>query len=169
MILKLSGLTRGETTEYTLKKCAEDYNLPKEHFNDVIRLTAILMDCGDYIEGSIHIETSSRRLCDRCAIEFNLTIDVVQHLMFISEEGRERGDFDDVIYYHPDNPLVDISQHIYDAIMLAPPMKILCSEECRGLCPRCGADLNYERCRCSENPTDPKWSALIELREKLEK
>ena len=51
---------------------------------------------------------------------------------------------------------------VAEQVHLALPMKTVCSEECRGLCPHCGANLNRERCRCGSRPMDPRLAPLAE-------
>jgi uncharacterized protein len=53
---------------------------------------------------------------------------------------------------------------IAEQVNLALPMKVLCGEECHGLCPRCGANLNRERCRCGPRPVDPRLAPLARWR-----
>lgn len=59
---------------------------------------------------------------------------------------------------------IDLSDLIHEQIVLAFPMKPLCREECLGLCPQCGADLNTEPCQCGESKPDPRWEPLLKLR-----
>lgn len=51
--------------------------------------------------------------------------------------------------------------------LLAVPAKALCREDCKGLCPQCGQNLNTGSCSCAEQRTDPRWEALAGLKEKL--
>jgi uncharacterized protein len=53
--------------------------------------------------------------------------------------------------------------------MLALPSRRLCREECKGLCPVCGADLNAGECACEPGGTDPRWSALADWKDKSRK
>ena len=55
-----------------------------------------------------------------------------------------------------------------EQVLLALPLKATCREECRGLCPHCGKNLNVEQCDCAEAMEDPRWSALKDIREKLQ-
>jgi uncharacterized protein len=55
-----------------------------------------------------------------------------------------------------------------EQVLLAVPLKIVCREECKGLCPHCGKNLNEGACSCAEAVPDPRWSALKEIRDKLE-
>jgi uncharacterized protein len=63
---------------------------------------------------------------------------------------------------------VDLSAWARDAVALALPDKILCREECAGLCGGCGADLNTEACRCGPPERDDRWAKLAELRQRLD-
>jgi len=55
-----------------------------------------------------------------------------------------------------------------EQVLLALPLKTICREDCKGLCPLCGRNLNLEQCSCAESVEDPRWSALRQIREKLE-
>jgi uncharacterized protein len=55
-----------------------------------------------------------------------------------------------------------------EQVLLAVPLKLLCREDCKGLCPHCGQNLNEGQCSCVEQMSDPRWSALKEIRDKLE-
>ena len=55
-----------------------------------------------------------------------------------------------------------------EQVLLALPLKVTCREDCRGLCPQCGKNLNQEQCSCSTVVEDPRWAALKEVRSRLE-
>ena len=52
-----------------------------------------------------------------------------------------------------------------EQVNLALPMKVICSSDCRGLCPHCGANLNNEECRCEKNGADPRMAPLARLKQ----
>jgi len=54
-----------------------------------------------------------------------------------------------------------------EQVLLSLPTRALCREDCKGLCPQCGHDLNKEACTCDEAPSDPRWSALAGLRSRI--
>ncbi|HKD82229.1 MAG TPA: DUF177 domain-containing protein [Candidatus Angelobacter sp.] len=56
-----------------------------------------------------------------------------------------------------------------EQILLALPVKQVCRANCKGLCPQCGKNLNIESCDCVTSMPDPRWSALEEIRKKLER
>lgn len=55
-----------------------------------------------------------------------------------------------------------------EQVLLAVPLKTVCSEDCRGICPKCGKNLNEGACACEDQEEDPRWAALKEIRSKLE-
>lgn len=55
-----------------------------------------------------------------------------------------------------------------EQVLLALPLRAICRDDCKGLCPHCGKNLNLEQCNCAEPLSDARWSALKEIREKLE-
>jgi uncharacterized protein len=62
---------------------------------------------------------------------------------------------------------VHLEPMLRDALALALPLNPLCREDCKGLCPHCGMDLNEGQCDCRDEETDPRWAPLEALREKL--
>jgi uncharacterized protein len=71
----------------------------------------------------------------------------------------------EVGYYQGEGLLLE--DVLREQVLLALPLKAICREECRGLCPHCGSNLNQEQCSCAEPADDPRWSALKDIREKL--
>jgi len=69
-------------------------------------------------------------------------------------------------YYQGDGILLE--DVLREQVLLALPLKITCREECKGLCPRCGRNLNQEQCSCAAPAEDPRWAALKEIRGRLE-
>lgn len=70
-------------------------------------------------------------------------------------------------YYQGDGVLLE--DVLREQVLLALPLRIVCREDCKGLCPHCGKNLNQEQCSCSVPMEDPRWGALKEIRERLEK
>jgi uncharacterized protein len=72
----------------------------------------------------------------------------------------------EVGYYEGEGLLLEDA--LREQVLLAVPLKAICRENCKGLCPHCGKNLNYDQCSCAEPIEDPRWSALREIRSKLE-
>ena len=76
------------------------------------------------------------------------------------EVALDEGDLS--VAFLTDN-MLDLSRLAVEQVLLALPMRVLCTEECAGLCPKCGANLNIaDACRC-EPDTDPRWDALRDV------
>ncbi|PYX51176.1 MAG: DNA-binding protein [Acidobacteria bacterium] len=69
-------------------------------------------------------------------------------------------------YYQGDGLLLE--DVLREQVLLALPLKVTCREDCKGLCPHCGKNLNEEQCSCTVAVEDPRWTALREIRSKLE-
>jgi uncharacterized protein len=71
----------------------------------------------------------------------------------------------EISYYEGDGLLLE--DVLREQVLLAVPYRVLCQENCKGLCPSCGRNLNSGECRCEEVRPDPRWNALGSLRDKL--
>jgi len=69
-------------------------------------------------------------------------------------------------YYQGEGLLLE--DVLREQVLLALPLKVTCREDCRGLCPHCGQNLNQQQCCCAADMEDPRWSALKEIRDRLE-
>jgi uncharacterized protein len=58
---------------------------------------------------------------------------------------------------------IDIAEVVREQILLALPEQIFCSDDCKGLCPKCGGNRNLIDCKCADNEIDPRWAALKNL------
>jgi uncharacterized protein len=69
-------------------------------------------------------------------------------------------------YYQGEGVLLEDA--LREQVLLSVPLKVVCREDCKGLCPSCGKNRNTEPCACVQPLQDPRWSALKEIREKLD-
>ncbi len=113
-------------------------------------------------------------VCSRCLREFRTDVDEVidvffsEEGVFVREEGEEielkESDLD-VEFVSPGSP-INLKELVEEEIRLLVPYKPLCNPECKGLCSRCGFDLNLGECGC-EPEVDPRLAPLLELKKKL--
>ena len=71
---------------------------------------------------------------------------------------------EDLNEYFYDEPVISVAPIAEERIQMAVPMKPLCREDCRGLCPRCGEDWNVADCGCALESADPRWEVLRNLK-----
>ncbi len=72
----------------------------------------------------------------------------------------------EISYYQGEGLLLEDA--VREQVLLALPLRVICREDCKGLCPHCGKNLNVEQCSCAEPMEDPRWAALKDIRGKLE-
>ena len=120
------------------------------------------------LRGTINAEVEV--LCDRCLAAVRLPLEVEFDTAFVPQ-AAEAGRAENVELLTADMGLaayegdaVDLDELVREQIMLALPSRRLCREECKGLCPKCGADLNAGECDCERGEVDPRWSALAGLK-----
>jgi uncharacterized protein len=118
------------------------------------------------------IRTEVELLCDRCLAPAHAPLAVEFDTSFIPLEV-EVGKAENVELQAEDLKLaayegdaVDLDELVREQILLAIPSHRLCGEGCKGLCPKCSADLNAGQCSCEQGEVDPRWSALAALKEK---
>jgi uncharacterized protein len=62
-----------------------------------------------------------------------------------------------------DGEALDVDEIVKEQILLAVPTRMLCREDCKGICPQCGVDKNTGECNCETKEIDPRWAALKNL------
>ena len=122
------------------------------HIRGVIRNTAGVVYSDAVIEAELHT------VCDRCACDVVRPLNVPFVHTFVPEVQNE--DTDDYIVL-PDLVL-DLDALGEEDVVLNLPSKVLCKDDCKGLCPQCGKNLNDGPCNCTE-PVDPRLAGLLEL------
>ncbi|HEX5235673.1 MAG TPA: DUF177 domain-containing protein [Silvibacterium sp.] len=110
--------------------------------------------------------------CARCLEPVLRTLAGKFDLLFrplgVDEGGSERSisAADTEIGYYQESGLM-LEDVLREQVLLSLPARTLCREDCKGLCPRCGQDLNSESCECDTAPADARWSALSGLASRI--
>jgi len=101
----------------------------------------------------IEARTEGEFICDRCGEPFLVGVGDRYEVIFIQRESPLPGEIpgDDLRTYSPVQDELDLTTEVRDAVLLSVPLKLLCRDDCRGLCQHCGANLNIETCRCEIN------------------
>jgi uncharacterized protein len=99
--------------------------------------------------------------CRRCLAPVRVPLSQSLGLVFVAED--EPGEDADAYVVPRRATVLDLSEAVREELILAVPQFVECRDDCRGLCPRCGADLNAGPCGCQPE-VDPRWAALTKLR-----
>ena len=99
--------------------------------------------------------------CDRCLepVEMNIDFNVDDVIEFNKTESDEEQEEKDYI----DGYNLDVDRLIFGELLVSIPGKILCREDCKGLCPVCGTNLNVAECGCDRDVLDPRMSVFKDI------
>lgn len=97
--------------------------------------------------------------CDRCLeeVSYPVSVDVLEEIDFDQPDATK-----EPLSYLEDKVL-DVDMLIFDEIVPALPLKLLCREDCKGLCPVCGTNLNKKECGCDRTVADPRMAAIQDI------
>ena len=101
--------------------------------------------------------------CDRCLepVDYPMKIRIRKEID-MNESETDGIEFAEEHFYISENRL-DVEKLIYNEILINLPMKVLCSENCKGICNRCGANLNSQSCDCDRTELDPRMSKIRDI------
>ena len=121
--------------------------------------------------GSIaaHLEFSCARCLDPVAHNVSRDFDPIFRPQGVDRRADEVSISEaetEIGYYQGEGLLLEDA--LREQVLLATPVRALCREDCKGLCPQCGRNLNVEQCHCEQHRGDPRWDALSDIKKKLQ-
>lgn len=164
---------QGDSCPFTLEGALPEGMLPDGvALSAPVELTGTLTCIGHRVALVGNIKTAVTAGCALCLCEVTQQILCQFDVMMIRagyeneqiDEEEQRSEEDDIIF---EGNTCDLTEAVAEAVNLHLPMRFLCSEDCKGLCPVCGADLNRETCGCAPTMDSP-FSALAALYSKDE-
>ena len=140
----------------------ENFSQDRFHVLRPIVVKGDIINIGGCLELTACGTTEIEFICDRCAepfkSDFTFTID---ERMRKEDATAEENDNPDIMIFAGNS--INLSEIVYDSLVLSLPTKILCSDNCKGICPVCGKNLNREQCDCVGGSTDPRFDILDKL------
>jgi uncharacterized protein len=116
-----------------------------------------------------HLDTRAQVECDRCLQPVELPVNADFALEYIpgseyeSSKAAELTDAEMSVSVF-DGDAIDVDEIVKEQVLLAVPTRMLCREDCKGICPECGSDRNSGECACVTDDIDPRWAALKNLK-----
>jgi uncharacterized protein len=106
--------------------------------------------------------------CDRCLKSVAVPVETEFDVTYVPEEDYRASEAaelqeEDLSLSVFDGETIDVDELVREQLLLALPTRALCTEECKGLCPVCGADRNSDACDCETKEVDPRWAGLKDL------
>jgi uncharacterized protein len=115
-----------------------------------------------------HVDTRAQVECDRCLKLIELPVNADFELEYITGSEYETSAVAELTEAEMsvavfDGEALDVDEIVKEQILLAVPTRMLCREDCKGICPQCGVDKNTGECNCETKEIDPRWAALKNL------
>lgn len=155
----------GSTQSFSFKASAEELNIGKEELclSEDIVVKGLITNKGMFFEAAGTICGHVRQICSRCLEDMVTVLTAPFSEKYQAADSRESGEDSDFDTNYFTGDEIDIADLIRETLLLAEPVKPVCSENCRGLCPECGVNLNVNTCGCSQVKTDPRLAVLEKL------
>ncbi len=159
--------------DFSLEISAEDTdgdvgNLYGVSFPSPLHVFGEITNTAGYMRMVLSASIPYTAACARCLREvsgtFSFRFEKTVAPAKLMEDIREE-DADDYVIVH--NGFLDVDEQLSEMLLLEFPSKILCREDCAGLCPRCGKDLNEGPCTCKAKEIDPRLAPLAKLLSEL--
>lgn len=144
-----------------------DFDFSKERlygtapFTHPVRVTGKIENRAGVVRLVFSVKSVLSLQCDRCLKAFEKAMDYsFSHIVVRELSNTDDEEFDYVVCA---DGMLDLEELARADLMLELPTKVLCREDCKGLCPKCGKDLNLGSCDCKTKDIDPRWQALSDL------
>ncbi|MCH5202840.1 MAG: DUF177 domain-containing protein [Oscillospiraceae bacterium] len=162
MILELKNvfLNEGSKKNFEYSFSMSDIDINGDYpFVSPVMVKGEAQNRAGLVDISFDVSFTYKRPCDRCFVDATRSLNYrFAHRLVSSLAGGENDDYIEV----PDYTL-DIDELVASDIILDLPVKFLCKDDCKGICYKCGKNLNHGECDCSYEEIDPRLEALKEL------
>ena len=131
------------------------------------QLSLMRTDKGIWVNSNVAVRELV--LCSRCLTGFSYPLSLVIQEEYLPTVDVNTGrtlhvpELAEGSFTIDHRHVLDLREALRQYVIASRPIKSLCYEECRGLCPACGADRNQGPCSCREEAVDPKWTPLLDL------
>lgn len=148
MIIKLKDLLEKRSKSIVIDEAAEGFEYNSFRFEPSPVKGKIWID-SDMLKMKLDSRYTFTGQCDRCLEDVTVSEE------FVIEDEMRLSDVE--------NGEININETVTESILLNMPNKVLCRNDCLGLCPDCGMNLNKGKCSCAENRINPQFAALEKL------
>ncbi|HIT07153.1 MAG TPA: DUF177 domain-containing protein [Candidatus Scybalocola faecipullorum] len=168
MIINISELLSAteKKEHYTVPLEKDDFRIQGRRY-PIISKSPVEIDIINQGERKICVDAKVSLVvdipCDRCLedVSTKFEFDIHKELdLNESDEDRVR-DMDETSYV--EHSSLDVDLMVYNEMLIHFPMKTLCKEDCKGLCPKCGHNLNLGECGCDRESLDPRMAAIRDI------
>lgn len=165
MIINLNEFLTSNKISFNVSRnfVIDDENfLAKTHLNNTVVFDGDFFKVDENILLSGTIKYNYSEVCARCLTEFQNEVKTKFEAVLV-RNIEDDNDESDEIKLNIEDGCVNLDETIKQLIYLSMPMKSLCKDDCNGICPTCGVNLNEEECKCQNIITDPRLEKLKTL------
>ncbi len=123
-----------------------------------VRVDGQMVNMGGSLELEASVNTVIKYTCDRCLEDFEREFECSFKEVLKKEDTRLEDENPDAVYFQGNS--IELDELVINNIIVSLPLKSLCDEACKGLCPECGQNLNFGKCKCDTRTTDPRFDVL---------
>lgn len=168
MIIDLNSFDGEKAIDATLAAGAVDLELSNAKVDGPVRLIGSAMKSAHRFLMNGRLTGSAEIDCDRCVEPAERQFDIEIDLEFVPDkqldgEANLELHSDDMKLDALQGSQIDLAEIAREQILLDLPQQFFCGEDCKGLCERCGTNLNLKDCDCDGEEIDPRWAALKNL------
>jgi uncharacterized protein len=154
LLKETAGYTREFTFDEPGELRVEDVSI--RHLTGRLRLTRTPQ--GIVVQGVLHAQKSVE--CVRCLTLVDVPIEIPFEELFVLSSNPLASNPDNKDYVIDEGGIIDLTPIMREEGIVAVPIQVLCQAECKGLCQRCGQNLNEGPCDCDPDDTDPRMASL---------
>jgi uncharacterized protein len=157
---------RDEVNYLSLEGTADSLGLKIEwvEFSSPVKLNLRVLRSGKNYIGEGKVETVALFECSRCLKKYSQPLKADIRFLLKEEKDQIILESDDRENQVQTGYFFKLDDLVRESLILSIPLKLLCQEDCKGLCPTCGTDLNAAICGCKKEQIDPRWEKLRDLK-----
>ena len=134
----------------------KEFKSQRIEFKEPVKAKGTVKNVGGVLVLEMEVSGCLSSVCDRCLKEITGTVKFSEEQSFVKSESEEKGEDALVIT----DKKIDLYDLTVKGVFANLPSKNLCSDNCKGICHKCGADLNLEECKCKE---EDDWNPQFEI------
>ena len=166
MLIDLKPMLRGEVTRMPIDFSIEPEAPYGVSFDGDVRVFGEITNQGGYMRLMATAEIPYSGTCARCLSAVSDVFTMPFERTVVTEGTLTDEQIEDNVdeYVILENGMLDVDDSVREALILSFPMRLLCDEDCPGLCPKCGKPLRDGDCGCPKKEIDPRWAVLASLK-----
>lgn len=166
MNMDLKPMLRGEVTRIDVDFLIEPEAPAGVSLDGEARIQGSITNQGGYMRMEASVTLPYSGACARCLETVKGVFTIPFERTVVTEGTLTEEQLEDDVdeYVVLENGMLDVDDAVREALVLCFPMRLLCREDCPGLCPKCGKPLREGPCGCNTREIDSRWAALADLK-----